>query len=217
MSGVLGKHDDAFPPCPMVITTSDITLNENHVYRVKGTITPGVSEVLEAEGVTDFSFIPGTDRQGYLDRGRRVHLATEYYDDKTLDMDSIDPGDRGYIDAYDLFCRRNKWEPELTEEKVAHEALGYCGTLDRIGVLNGDVALLDIKSGGHYPSARLQLWAYALAAVDCGLIETLPEKQVVVQLMQDATYRLHYHGDRKDRLAWMNIIGAYNWKAAWLR
>jgi hypothetical protein len=54
--------------------------------------------------------------------------------------------------------------PIASEKLVYSSDHGYAGTADLVGTLNGQLALLDIKTGrGVYPEYKLQLAAYAVA------------------------------------------------------
>jgi hypothetical protein len=96
----------------------------------------------------------------YLERGRLVHLATEYHDRDELDESTVDERIRPYLDAYKKFRQDTGFDPAIIEQKFLHGSYWYAGKVDRIGMLNGSGALLDLKSGAPDPVDRLQVVAY---------------------------------------------------------
>lgn len=96
----------------------------------------------------------------YLERGRLIHLATEYYDRNELDESSIDPQIAPYIESYIKFRMNTDFEPKMIEQRLFHPQYFYAGTLDRQGPLNGNQVIIDIKSGTKVDVDELQGVAY---------------------------------------------------------
>lgn len=92
----------------------------------------------------------------YLERGRLVHLACEYYDRDELDESTVDPQIRPYLDAYMKFKEDTKFEVTAIEYQLSHPHFFYAGTLDRIGILNQNEVLIDLKSGAKVDTDELQ-------------------------------------------------------------
>ncbi len=92
----------------------------------------------------------------YLERGRLIHLACEYYDRGELDFSTVDPQIRSYLDAYIKFLTDTKFKVTAVEYRLSHPTLFYAGTLDRIGILNQNEVLIDIKSGAKVDTDELQ-------------------------------------------------------------
>ena len=57
-----------------------------HTYSLDGNVLINVTDVLEAAGLIDYSWIPPATRQMALDRGRAVHQATAFDDEGDLDV-----------------------------------------------------------------------------------------------------------------------------------
>jgi hypothetical protein len=94
----------------------------------------------------------GSDLHGFGERivhGETVEIPDEY---------------RGPAEAYARFLDTWEIEPIATETPLANTEYGYAGTADlwaRIGVHDGAVALIDLKTGRSvYESVALQLAAY---------------------------------------------------------
>ncbi len=96
----------------------------------------------------------------YLNRGRMIHLATEYYDRDELDEASVDPQIQGYVWSYQKFLASTDFKPRMIEARLYHPQYLYAGTLDRVGPLNGSEAILDVKSGAKSDIDELQVVAY---------------------------------------------------------
>ena len=70
------------------------------------------------------------------------------------------------------------FKPLIAEARVYHATEDYCGTLDALAVVDGQVTVLDWKpKDAIYPERRLQLTAYAKALESMGW--PLPERAVV--------------------------------------
>ena len=170
---------------------------DGHVYSVHGITYPSVTQVLSGCGIVDFSFLdnnPGETRDFYLERGRRVHLATELYDLDELDVATVDAADMGYLQAWECLRKEYGFIPfsDGIEVRRYHPTLGYAGTIDRLGKMERTYewrmdplnVVLDIKTGVSLPWwIDLQLTGYA------GLLdEPRLWRRVAVLLRPDGTY-----------------------------
>ncbi len=101
-------------------------------------------------------------------RGSTVHMLTESYDN---DEEVCLLGDNGQplysmeewsmFERYVDFSQRFQPKYSMIEQQVICPELGFAGTLDRVGEIEGKKYLLDIKtSNGIYNSYWLQLAAY---------------------------------------------------------
>ena len=108
-----------------------------------------------------------------MDRGSRIHAAIEQI--LRREPATVDPRDeaavagaRAWLNAQ---AREHGLRPLEVEAFLLHETLGYGGTCDLIAELDGEVWLLDWKTGSSvatpdgtvYRDHRLQLAAYANA------------------------------------------------------
>ncbi len=96
----------------------------------------------------------------YLTRGKYIHKATELYDRDELDEDRLDSQIRPYLESYIKFRMNTDFKPILIEQRLYHPQYFYAGTLDRQGPLNGNQAIIDIKSGVRVDTDELQGVAY---------------------------------------------------------
>ncbi len=137
---------------------------ETHTYRLDGKIIPSVTEILTDVGLyPDFSM---TD-PWYAERGSLVHLATHYYDNGTLDPDSIDDEIHGYLKSYLEFKNVYLFDVKESEMRVHDPIYWYAGTADKLGDIDWDgqrrEALPDLKCGPPEYGYQFQIAGYSMA------------------------------------------------------
>lgn len=127
-------------------------------------------------------------------RGTAVHRACENFNYG----DTIPDGEVGtYVAAYADFLFNEGADILHKEMTVFNPEWGYAGTLDAIVTMNGKNYVMDIKTGGVYPSASLQMAAYAHAThfVDTdGLTHerSIPIDGAFVLELKPNKYKIHY-------------------------
>jgi hypothetical protein len=176
---------------------ADLLFDEtSHLYRLAGKLVPGVTRVMEATGLIDYSFL-GARRSYYLERGRKVHQATHADDEGNLNDSAEEAEIMGYVFGWRKFRLDYGFVPNRIEQRVCNRRHGYAGTLDRTGcVRDGSEIILDIKSGIAPPAVRYQLAAYAAC-----LPHPRTRRRRCVELHADGTYRVigfetaHYQQD----------------------
>jgi hypothetical protein len=163
---------------------------DSHTYTVDGKVYPSVTEICSIiTGLGDMSC--NAIIQNAARRGTAVHELCALVD-YGCDTDGIpcEPELVGYVLAYMRFIRDYKPEWEMIEQRLYSPDLGYAGTLDRFGTIDGKPVLLDIKTTASPKRDQRIAWACQLAAyaelLDTG--ETL--KLVDLQIKKDGTYRL---------------------------
>jgi hypothetical protein len=134
----------------------------SHRYTVDGVALPSVTEVLAP--LNPFRFIPAHVLRAARDLGTAVHLACELDDRGVLDEETLAPALQGYLAAWRCFRREHNTHWLLIEAPVFNPQMGYAGTVDRYGFVDGDKTVVDLKSSASlYPSVGPQLAAYAKA------------------------------------------------------
>jgi hypothetical protein len=140
---------------------------ELHKYSMSGRPVPGVTEVLESVGITDFEFVAPEILEYAKQLGTAVHSACEMYDNGILEPESVDPVVAPYLEGWKKF--KNDYGVEVIENelRVYDPIFCYAGTLDRIIRIgqndDGIRILLDIKSGEKTRAAPIQTSAYLRA------------------------------------------------------
>lgn len=160
--------------------------SELHYYYVDGFRVPSVTQVLEAAGVVDYSYLPPSTRTMALQRGGAVHLVTQFDDEGDLDEALLDPALAPYLAAWRRFRQETGFTPTLIEHRGFHEQYRYAGTLDRRGTFpDGTEAILDLKTNQAEGWVRLQIAAYAALFPDARKF-----RRVCVEVHGDGTYRM---------------------------
>lgn len=182
-----------------------------HEYRYDGKIVPSVTQIMSP--LFDFSFVDELKLEIACGRGTQVHKACELYDKGELDESGIDDWPWvQYFNAYKKFRRDSGFVPETNEERVYNKVLGYAGTLDIRGPLNGKPALIDIKTTATLsPVVGVQLSAYETALVTSDGWKG-PSKffKYALQLRADGTYRLEPYLETWYWPAFFGMASTYN-------
>lgn len=135
-----------------------------HEYRDGARVVPSVTQILQP--LSNFDFVDQDVLRAAQEFGTAVHMACELWDTGMLDRDSLDPELEPYLQGWIAFCQAHNCQWEGIELRVYDKAMGYAGTLDRFGLVDGERAIVDIKSGSKlFPSTGPQTAAYAQAHV----------------------------------------------------
>lgn len=194
---------------------------DTHTYRLDGSAVPSVTGILKVSGLIEFSHIPPVVLERAQDRGRKVHAAIHYYNERDLDVDGFCrdfPEWAGYLRAWIAFCAQRQFVPIVNEYPVASRRLRVAGTLDCLGLLEGTAVLVDFKTGRPDDvAANLQTAAYhglALewAADDATLTAFFRQHPLVrryaVQLRKDGTFRVEAYTAATDFRKFKTLVDA---------
>lgn len=103
------------------------------------------------------------------DIGTAVHKYLEEYLNAGINKEPLpdmphNENIRNAIKAFLEWTKENKVKFIASERKVYSKKYGYAGTLDALGYVNGELAIIDFKtSSGIYPEMFIQTSAYAQA------------------------------------------------------
>lgn len=167
-----------------------------HTYTLNGKELPSVTHIIRYLAVDKASNADPNMALIARERGSAVHEATMVYDYSGEIPDDFPAEYAPYLEAYVQFVRDYKPQWTLIEHAMGSDAycMGYAGTLDRFGMIDGKFALLDIKTSYKVdiPSLSAQLAAYS---------KLLREEQPIfnedhvdlygLQLMRNGKYRLY--------------------------
>lgn len=161
---------------------SEIYFNpDTHVYtRSDGSTVPGVTGALKDLGIIDTTYYT---KEGTA-RGTAVHEATRLIDCGDLNVaDFAEHVAYPYLQAWNAYKAATKLE--VVEAEVVHyeSTFRYASSVDRIVTMDHAQVIIDIKTGSLQPWHGLQLAAYSLL--------TGVERRVIVELRDDATFRVH--------------------------
>lgn len=135
----------------------NLTLDENHIYRLDGKPIDGLTSTIKEAGLI---------RNGdpwYMDRGSKIHLATQYWDEGTLDEETVDPQIQGYLESWKRFRKDQDYTPVEIEYQIYDPVLQVAMTIDRLA------GPIDLKSGKPEPWHVLQITEQRTALINNGL------------------------------------------------
>ena len=140
-------------------TNEDLIFNaENHTFEVMGVQRDSVTTMLKKSSMIDDRWFTEQGR----DNGTRRHLLTELFDKGTLDDDSVDLIDVPYLEAWvDCLYQENIDIHEI-EVQAYHPHYKYPGIIDRLCVVDGCPAIVDIKTGAYAPANSIQVALYMM-------------------------------------------------------
>jgi len=165
---------------------------DTHQYFDGGVELPSVTDIVRFCDYDKVRKARSGNDPFYRDRGTRVHeLCADY--DFTGEMPQ-GTGLDGYLKAYADFLRDYRVKEWLyVELVVGSKELGYAGTIDRVGFIDGKLFIPDIKTASVLSKVTLQgqLTGYQEAFLDfCGRnsIELPPPHLAGLQLKRDGKY-----------------------------
>jgi hypothetical protein len=160
---------------------------EEHIYMMDGEQLPCVSDLCRFIHREVYKDAPTWQMEAAADRGTKVHAATEALDGSG--RAEIDSEYLPYLQAYALFRREHEVAWELSETAMYHPEHRYAGTIDRYGMVDGKLTLLDIKTTYRVMKtlwlASLNLYRMMLQARG----KTV-EQMMILHLKKDGTYKL---------------------------
>ena len=133
-----------------------------HTYTLDGKELPSVTRIIRYLAVDKANNADPNMALIARERGSAVHEATVMYDYSGEIPDDFPVEYAPYLEAYVQFVRDYKPGWELIEHQMGNKTLGFAGTLDRFGLIDGEYAILDIKTSYKVdmPSLSAQLTAY---------------------------------------------------------
>jgi hypothetical protein len=149
-----------------------VVLNEaDHTYTIDNKPAPGVTSVIEAAGLADWTFV----HEFYRDRGSRAHKAVHYMVEHDLDLASCDDDTVGYVLSAEAYLQRHNARTVSVERRVCSRTLWCAGTLDWLGLMDAcdikqccpvpykdKLTLLDWKTSQRFhPATAIQTIGYA--------------------------------------------------------
>lgn len=177
---------------------------EKHIYSVDGKVMPGVTEILGYIKGDTFRTINPSILAYAAERGKCVHEALEMID--YGEDPEVPPEAMPYVDAYTDFIFDHAVEWYGIEQMVYNPGRGYCGTVDRYGMVDGEMAVVDIKTIAQPSCEDYMSLAAQTAAYDEALVITnarmgwVFKKHYGLFLRKDGTYRLADMADYEQKM-----------------
>jgi len=180
---------------------------KKHQYKVDGKVVPSVTEILEHLTAVGYGKVNPAILDEAKERGTAVHELTEAID-LGFPPEYIDPAIEGYAVAYLKFLEDYDVEWDYVEHRFYEPKMGFCGTIDRVGKIDGKDAILDIKTTSS-PSVDQKIAVCCqTAAYDFGLGSEDGFDRYALYLHSDGTYDFMSCSDYEDGKAF-NALGLF--------
>lgn len=138
-------------------------IEEGHQYFLGDTRLFSVTQHLSLAFGDPWADLPPASRDYALELGREVHNWTAHLDMGGSQQPSSEQM-KGYIKAWSKWKKDMDAELVAVEEMVFSRKLQYAGKLDRIVKIGGELAVVDLKTGGDlHIFTSFQTEAYRLA------------------------------------------------------
>lgn len=186
-------------------------------YVVHGEAVPSVTEVLDMNGLVDFSMIQPEVLEEARLRGSAVHTWIELVTEHPDSIRGVDPPDqiRPYVLAWEKWIAECGFEIKQAETAVVDPIYRYAGTFDALGwlPLRKKRALVDYKARyGLTPEIGPQLAGY-LRAIPHHLVEPgEPIERYALLLRKDGSYRFEPFTSRHDDHDFLAAVRIAHWK-----
>ncbi len=186
----------------------NIERDENHIYRIDGEITPGVTEVLSPLGSFDM-LRPGIIEPAQ-EFGKITHDTIHLYD--TNNLAEFDPALQPWMDAWER-CKQEHKIKILHSEPMYHSRIyRFCGEPDKVVLIDGCPAIIDLKTGLPAPYVGLQLAGYAILVEENLGILFKKTKRISVYLHGEGKkgYKWQAHTTKTDKQEFLTLLYANN-------
>lgn len=166
---------------------------QKHEYNVLGTKLPSVTEIIGPLTYTKYKIDAGVIEQA-AHKGAMTHELTAAFDRGDLEDDSSIPADGAmYYKAWKDFCHDYQVEWKYIELPLA--CASFAGTVDRIGMIDGKLVVVDIKTTSSMDRASkislcAQLFGYCYLCMENDIAVDI-SNSIGVQLKKDGTYTVH--------------------------
>lgn len=129
-------------------------------------------------------------------RGTTVHSIVEAWKASGIEIDKLPEDIKPYATAFYNWVSDNKVTPLEHEKTVVSEKYKYAGTIDLIAKRNGDIWIIDVKTGKDiYPEAHIQVSAYKQALEESG---QKVQRTGILLLKDNGKYKFEESDDNLD-------------------
>lgn len=197
--------------------------SSDHTYWLDGLLIPGCTTVISKALRIDekLSKIPQGVLANARERGEKVHLACQYFDEGTLDVNTLDLGLLGRFQSWVAFREQEDFYPYLdwSEKPTWHTTWKYGCTPDRFGYFGSNArekwrhkkAVVEMKNTWSNEKYWSLQTASQVEAIKSQGLDITPESiiRLAVNLGDDG-YRLVEHTDQKtDFRRFMSCLTVY--------
>lgn len=189
-----------------------LSFNEdNHEYKLDGLLIPSVTQIIQDAGLINLDWVNPELLAEKADLGKKIHSTTELYDTGNLNAEELHPTLKSYLNSWVKFRTDYNFVPTEIELMLAHSLYRYAGRIDRIGFVNKELTLIDIKSGSVQKTNALQTAAYAELFNQDKKKSGQIKNRLIVYLSPDG-YKIEGHTDANDRNVFFAALTISNFK-----
>jgi len=182
---------------------NNFTFDElNHQYLLNGIRLPSVTQILQAEGITDYSYADDSDREF----GQAGHKMTELWDKGVLDIKTVSEPLIPFFEGYKKFLKDFKVKIILEWiEKPTYSLIWKYGVKpDRVAKVNGKLTVYEIKfSTSLPPGTKIQTVAQKIAIEEQTGLKI--KQRMAIQLLPNS-YKLEFHNKLSDERIWLSAV-----------
>lgn len=163
---------------------------DSHEYLIDGLrVVPSVTTILGYLSDTEYNGIAPAVLEQAARRGMLVHEYTELMDYDAM-PEEVEYEVSGYLRAYADFLR--DYNPDWThiEHPCYCEDLEYAGTIDRVGIIDGQTCIVDIKTLASPTKMAKFTVACQTAAYEVALFRSHQVQRYALYLGKDGEYNL---------------------------
>jgi len=184
-----------------------------HQYTYAGVPWPSVTALLQEFGLVDLSHVPAARLEYKRVLGTAVDLACHYLDKRVLDEETLSKPLVPYVEAYKKFCVVTGFE--VDEEKSAvpmlSKKLSFCGTNDMVGMLNGELVIIDRKATWKiYKAVGIQTAGYKILVEENFKVKI--KRRFALQLKETGNYELEPFAGPEDQNLFLACLALHWWK-----
>jgi hypothetical protein len=204
-----------------VIRPGLIFNEDDHAYIFEGRRYTSITQAMKNAGMTaqwlSKSHKDAAEMKAM--KGSNVHLACHYHDTVGLDFDSLTQDVVPYVQGYVLFREQVPFTVISSEEPMISVDWGYAGTPDKVIMIDGAYAVLELKTTAAIErSVDVQMAAQAQLVMDSHEFVGIPkveiEKRMAVYLKDDGSYVLYAprKTQQEDFAVFVSALNVSNWK-----
>ena len=182
---------------------------EGHIYKLNGQRVISLTQILDAAGLVDYSGVNPDVLKAKAQLGTKVHEFTLWSDQDDLELEDLKPYPNYYnrVLGWRQFREDFKFIPDMqaAEQPCAVKVNGmlYAMTIDRLGMMDGVPAIVEIKNCcDREPSHQIQTAAQALPMNEFFKDKGGPCKRFAVYLLDkpNRSGRCYFCQPHEDRL-----------------
>jgi CRISPR/Cas system-associated exonuclease Cas4 (RecB family) len=173
-----------------------------HRFTFRGKAVPSVTQLLKAGGWIDTTFMTEEGRR----RGEIVHQATALLDQDRLDWLSLSDEIRAYVETYERAKKELKLHVRRIEH-IVHKGKLFAGIEDREAIWEGQLAVVDLKTGQPKLADKLQIAAY-------GATHAKAPRELVLYVWPDRYKAVELKPAERVEFGqvWDRIVSLFHWR-----